>query len=135
VQIFWQVSMKMKAAKLWIFGTLTFILHLFQYEILYSKYVDLLDMLKEKKNSIFSNGCKRCGWNGNQKFLVSHGFHVYFTFFYLRMKFCIHSKKQSVNFGTRNSYSPRFQNSTKNKIKLILVFNFNINMKPSGRVR
>jgi hypothetical protein len=45
----------------------------------------------------------------------------------------LHSKKQIVNFGTRNSYSPRFQKSTKNKIKLILVFNFNINMKPSSR--
>jgi hypothetical protein len=47
----------------------------------------------------------------------------------------MHSKKQSVNFGTRNSYSPRFQKSTKNKIKLILVFNFNTNVKPSSRDR
>jgi hypothetical protein len=46
-----------------------------------------------------------------------------------------HSKKQSVNFGTRNSYSPRFQKSTKNKIKLILVFNFTIYVKPSSRNR
>jgi hypothetical protein len=46
-----------------------------------------------------------------------------------------HSKKQSVNFGTRNSYSPRFRKSTKNKIKLILVFNFSLNMKQSSRDR
>jgi hypothetical protein len=55
--------MEMKAAS-FLFAALTFISLIFRYEILYAKYVDLLDKLKEAKKSQFFSTVKR--WEENR---------------------------------------------------------------------
>jgi hypothetical protein len=48
-----------ESRKIFIFAALAFISVIFRYEILYGKYVDLLDKLKEvKKSQFFSTVCK-----------------------------------------------------------------------------
>jgi hypothetical protein len=50
-----KISHGNESRKIWLFAALTFISLIFRYEILYAKYVDLLDKLEEvKKSQLFS---------------------------------------------------------------------------------
>jgi uncharacterized protein YlbG (UPF0298 family) len=53
-----KISHENESRKILLFTALTFISLIFRYEILYAKYVDLLDKLKEVKNT---NSFRLCG--------------------------------------------------------------------------
>jgi hypothetical protein len=98
--------MEMKAASFF-FAALTFISLIFRYEILYAKYVDLLDKLKEVKKSQFFSTV-RDFWTLKKNFVEHRQRHLtdgiivltlslVSTFFYLKFgKYFFHLQKNKV---------------------------------------